>query len=239
MERGAGGLVVGSWAAEMPYLTDRERSAVHRLALDLARGRPVYVYVWDPSPATTDYLVDAAAEAGASGAVLPLPLWYRVDEALVAAVFRRRKWPLPLLVDHGGAVATSPIQEASYLALRADGVLSGMLDGSGDLYRLARLGAADPGAVWCGDDRVLARVVRLRGVGGVVSLIANAWPSLVARALADPAVDVALRERAVAVERAGGVFAIKAMLRMGGRAPFDGVTSTSFAGLPEPEEGAR
>ena len=54
--QGVDGFVATLTAGELPYLTDREKEAVHRTVLDAAGGRDVFVCTWDPSPATATWL---------------------------------------------------------------------------------------------------------------------------------------------------------------------------------------
>src|SRR6187399_1850986 len=69
--QGVEGFVPTLLAGELPYLSDREREAVHRTVLDAAGEREVLPCVWDPSPTTVAWLTLAAADAGAKGCLLP------------------------------------------------------------------------------------------------------------------------------------------------------------------------
>nr|MBA2320603.1 dihydrodipicolinate synthase family protein [Deltaproteobacteria bacterium] len=78
--QGVDGFVPTASAGELPYLSDREREAVHRTVLEEVAGRLVYPCAWDPSLQVTRYLIDAARDQGAAGVVVPPPLFYKVDD---------------------------------------------------------------------------------------------------------------------------------------------------------------
>jgi dihydrodipicolinate synthase/N-acetylneuraminate lyase len=115
-------------------------------------------------------------------------------------------------------------------------VLSGILDASEDVWRLQRTARARPGFVLAGGDRVLT-VVRDLPLRAVVSDLANAWPSLVLRALRENEADLgdALLDRVSQVRRAGGARALKALLRMGSRRPLVAPGDEMLEGLPVAE----
>ncbi|MCB9694111.1 MAG: dihydrodipicolinate synthase family protein [Alphaproteobacteria bacterium] len=223
MAKGVDGFVPTAITGEFLYLSDREREAVHRTVLDAARGMPVYPFTWDPNPATTRYLTDAAAEQGASGAVVPPPLLYRLDDDAIAAWYRlvRENSGLPVLAYHDPGRLCSGVHHETYVALRKEGVLAGIVDGSGDPWRLQRLCDVDPGAVFGGSDRLLVDAPQIRFLGGFVSVIANLWPDFCIRILRnrEDQLRAALLDRVATVEAAGGVRAMKATLGMGCRAP--------------------
>lgn len=236
--QGVDGFVPTATAGEFLYLADREREAVHRTVLDAARGLPVYPFTWDPSPATTQYLTDAAREQGASGVALPPPLYHALPDAHVEDWYRRARETtnLPLLAWHDPSHLPSPIGEALYLRLRQEEVIHGLVDHSGDISRLRRLTTLDPGAVLAGDDALIARAGRLRGTGGFVSTLANAWPAYCIQLHRDGAEpDDGLADRVARVRRAGGPRAIKALLGMHCRVPLSAPSPEELEGLPPAE----
>lgn len=236
---GVDGFVPTATTGEFLYLADREREAVHRTVLDAARGLPVYPFTWDPSPSTTQYLTDAAREQGASGVALPPPLYHPLPDKHVEDWYRRMRETsgLPLFAWHDPAHLPSPISEPLYVRLRQDEVVVGLVDHSGDRRRLRRLAALDPGAVLAGDDALLPRARTLRGTGGFVSVLANAWPTFCLRLYRDPEAELeeALAERLDAVRRAGGLRALKALLGMPCRAPLSAPSPEELEGLPAAE----
>lgn len=237
--QGVNGFVPTGSTGEFLYLTDREREAIHRTVLDTARGLPVYPCTWDPSPATTQYLTDAAREQGASGVLLPPPLYYDLPDDLLEAWYRRLRdaCQLPILAYHAPAHVPSAISTALYLRLRQDEVVVGMEDASGDIHRLQRLCDADPGAVFASDDRILARARRIRTLGGFVSAIGNVWPSFCARVYrkGESQLDDALADRVARLRKAGGIRAMKSLLRMGCRGPLVAPPDEALEGLPPTE----
>jgi 4-hydroxy-tetrahydrodipicolinate synthase len=236
---GIDGFVPTGTTGEFLYLSDREREAIHRTVLDAARGRPVYPCTWDPSYATTSYLTDAAREQGATGILLPPPLYYALDDLAV------REWytsmadkGLPVLAYHHPRQLQTPVSPQLYAELRQAGLLAGLLDASEDVYRLRRMAAEDPGAIFAGGDRLLGTVNGLRGVNGFVSAIANAWPAFCLRLLREDEQQLqdALIDRVNRVRRAGGLRALKSLLRMGCRAPLIEPPDDALVGLA-PAEG--
>lgn len=223
MAKGIDGFVPSAVTGEFLYLTDREREAVHRTVLDAARGMPVYPFTWDANPSTTRYLTDAARDQGASGVVVPPPLLYALGDDAVAAWYRlvRDNSGLPVLAYDDRRRLQSGISHDLYVQLRQEGVLSGMVDASGDPWRLQRLCEADPGAVFAAADRLLADAPQIRFLGGFVSEIANVWPSFASRILRDQEEQLraALLDRVASVQEAGEVRAIKALLGQGFRPP--------------------
>lgn len=223
MAKGVEGFVPTSGTGEFLYLSDREREAVHRTVLDAARGLPVYPFTWDPNPSTTRYLTDAAAAEGASGVIVPPPLYYELDDAAVGAWYRevRAHSTLPVLACHDPRHIRTPIAASLYVQLRKEGILAGLFDRSGDPWRLQRLCEADPGAVFAGNDALQPDVPQIRYLGGFVSDMANLWPDFCHRIVCrgQEQLRAALLDRVAALHEAGGVRAIKAELDMGFRPP--------------------
>lgn len=239
MAKGVEGFVPTSATGEFLYLTDREREAVHRTVLDAARGMPVYPFTWDPNPTTTRYLTDAAAAEGASGVIVPPPLYYRLDDNAIAAWYRevRQNSVLPVLACHDPQRQRSAISHSLYVQLRAEGVLSGLYDLSGDPWRLQRLCEADPGAVFAGNDGLMPDAPQVRFLGGFVSEMANLWPDFCNRIVCQgqEQLRAALLERVACLEEAGGVRAIKAELGMGFRSPMIAPEPEALVRVPSRE----
>ncbi|MCA9493500.1 MAG: dihydrodipicolinate synthase family protein [Myxococcales bacterium] len=237
--QGVDGFLVTGTTGELPYLSDREREAVHRTVLDAARGKVVFAYTWDPNPATTAYLTDAAREQGAGAVVVPPPAWYRVDDATSRAWFESVAGKgIPVLAMHDPHHIATPMTPRLYAALRAAGTVTGMVDAGGDVYRLERMANEDPGVIWAKGDAVLPTAARSTQLAGFVSVIANVWPSFCMRLFrsGEHQLEVALVERLNRVERAGGIRALKALTRMGCRAPMIEPADELLMGLP-PAEG--
>ena len=237
--QGIDGFVPTGTTGEFLYLSDREREAIHRTVLDAARGRTVYPCTWDPSPATTIYLTEAARDQGATGVLLPPPVYYEVDDRTVRAWYGSVTGKgLPVLAYHNPRYLRTPIRPGVYAELRKAGVIAGIKDSSEDPYRLRRVSRDDPGAVFAGGDRLLASAPKIPGLGGFVSGIANAWPSFCLRLFrsGEQQLEDALVDRVNGVRRAGGLRALKSLLRMGCRAPLGEPADEALVGLP-PAEG--
>lgn len=237
--KGIEGFVPTGVSGEFLYLTHNEREAVHRTVLDTARGLPVYPFTWDPNPSTTRYLTDAAAANGASGVVLPPPLFYRLEQGALQAWFVTiaEQCALPVLAFDSPRAIPSSLRIDAYKGLREAGHLAGMLDASGDPFRLQRACDADPGAVFAANDRILRDAPTTRFLGGLVSSLVNLYPSFVRRLLdgEDQALDDALIQRLNALEQAGGLRATKALLRMGHRSPLIPPDPDALGELPPAE----
>jgi len=237
--QGVDGFIPTASAGEFLYLSDREREAVHRTVLDVARGRPVYPCTWDPSLSTTTYLTEAALEQGASGVLMPAPLYYDIDAATLDHWYRSFKdeTDLPIIAYHTPHHIRTSLSQNAYRQLRADGVLSGLLDASGDAHRVRRLSKSDPGAIFVGNDRIMSQASAMPTAGGFVSEIANIWPGFCKRIYRDreQQLEDALHERIGALTRAGGLRAMKAMLGMGCRRPLPAPDRAQWEGLPESE----
>lgn len=238
VESGVHGFVPSGSNGELLYLSAEERAEVHRVVLDAAPGSTVIPCVWDPSPATVHRLVAAAANHGARSVLVPPPLYYPVEDEVLAGWFRdvAAASPVPVLAYHNPTYFPTDISEAMYLRLRNDGVLTGLKDSSRDVARLERLAAADPGTVYAGGGAVLPHVHRIEGLAGFISALGNAWPRLCLRSFSgDEAAREGVLSRGSAVSAAGGFRAMKAVLGIGCRAPFPAPSPAYMADVPPAE----
>lgn len=235
--QGVDGFVPTAVAGEFPFLSDREREAVHRTVIDAGRGRQVWPFVWDPNPATVAYLADAARQNGAAGVVFSPPLVHPVDDRLLRASFETLAGKgLAVRALHEPAAFASPVSEAAFAAMRAAGHVAGLIDASEDPYRVRRLAGDAPGAVFAAGDRVAAEARGLPGVAGIVSALVNVWPSFCLRLYRkNEDLALALVDRVNRVQAAGGPRAMKSLLRMGARAPLLEPLDDALRGLPPAE----
>ena len=151
---------------------------------------------------------------------MPPPLYYNLPDQVVESWYRQvhSMTELPLLAYHNPNHLQTAVNADLYARLRAEGVLAGMKDSSGDVFRLRRLCSQDPGAVYAGGDRLLGEANDIDDCAGFISLIGNAWPTFAKRILEGaPDLDEALTDRLNRLRRAGGLRAIKSLLRMGCR----------------------
>ena len=237
--KGVDGFVPTGTTGEFLYLSEREREAVHRTVLDTARGRPVYPCTWDPNPATAAYLSDAAREQGATGVLMPPPLYYTLTDGAVLAWFRQihETVKLPILAYHNPKYIPSPISTTVYRQLQSEGMVAGMKDSSGDPYRLRRLADAHPGTIFAGGDRILGEAGRMKHIAGFISALGNVWPSFCMRVYrGERQLEDALIDRVNELRRAGGIPAMKALTRMGCRSPLLAPRRELLRGLPAAEK---
>ncbi len=239
LAQGVDGFVPTGTTGEFLYLTDREREAVHRTVLDTAPNAPVYPCTWDPSPTTTQYLTDAAREQGATAVMLPPPLYYPLEDEVVEGWYRRihDATGFQILAYHNPKHIPSGVSSDVYARLRADGVLVGMKDSSGDIFRLQRLCDSDPGTVFAGRDRILGEAAQLTNAAGFISSLGNVWPEFCLRVFKrrETQLEEALLHRVTSVRRAGGIRALKKVLGMACRAPLVEPSDEAVSQLPSPE----
>ena len=237
--QGVDGFVPTGTDGEFLYLTDREREAIHRTVLDAARGRIVYPCTWDASQATASFLTEAARDQGAAGVIMPPPVYYDVDDRVVKAWYRIIAGKgLPIVAYHHPGYLRTAISPALYADLLDEGLVSGLLDSSEDRYRLSRFATSHPQTVLAGGDRMMSTAPHITGLSGFVSSMANVWPSFCLRLFRsrESQLEDALIDRVNRIRGAGGLRALKALLRMGCRAPLIEPEDAELIGLP-PAEG--
>lgn len=237
MAQGIDGFVVTLGAGEFLSLDAEERAHIHRTVLDAAPDRPVFLGVWAPRGVEQAALISQGQTLGAAAAVLAPPLLVSAPDEAVAATYRAvDAAALPLWAVHSRAFGTS-MRPATFAALRREGVIAGLLDDSGDRFRMARLTAEAPGGVLVGGDATLPELVDLQGTRAFVSILSNLWPAFGLGLVRDrdPTVGRAWVERAEQVRAAGGLGAVKAMLGMGCRSPVLGPPGERLNGLPAAE----
>ena len=220
--QGVDGFIATAGSGELLYLSAQERADVHRTVLDTVRDQVVYPCTWHPSPTTTRHLTEAAAAQGATGIMMPPPLFYELNDTVVNGWYTLVRSMTDLAVFAASDPALSPTRIATktYQHLRERSVVSGLIDGSQDVYRLQRLCRDHPDTVYAMGDRILGEVAQLEHCAGVVSEMANVWPQFCRRVLTDESdLDAALRERVKGLRDAGGFRAVKTLLRMGCRSP--------------------
>ncbi|MES2643243.1 MAG: dihydrodipicolinate synthase family protein [Myxococcota bacterium] len=240
--QGVDGLVPGG--AEFLHVDRKEKERILEVVADVAGETTLLFPIWDPSPAYVLKLGRLAAERGVAGVLLPPPLLLAVPEEALLDWFRSvaQHLAVPLYAWHHPRFGNA-LTPRLLARLATETKVAGVLDASGDLHRLRRVVAAWPGHVWAALDEglnasELHALALTPGLAGGVSRLANAWPDLVRRAWGHEALpgdeelfDAVVR-RAAAVERAGGVAALKRALGLGSRLPLAGVDAAEFARLP-------
>ncbi len=91
--------------------------------------------------------------------------------------------------------------------------------------------------MYAGGDDILAEVRGEAHLAGFVSAIANVWPAFCLRLFREGETELrdALLDRVTAVRHAGGLRALKSLMRMGCRAPLVEPLDEQLAGLAPPE----
>jgi len=233
--QGADGFVATGWCGEFLYLSDREREAIHRTVLETAMGKPVFPCTWDPSPSTATFLTEAALQQGARAVLMPPPLLYPLDDASLLSWYEGLAHLGPVMAYHHPDTG-SPIRPSLASKLVEEGLVKGIVDHSGDPWRLARLARAHPSLVWSADDAVLCEARGIGQLAGVISDLANVWPAFTRRVFdGDEALDAALLERHVSIERGGGLRAMKTLVGLGCRAPLLAPAPSELRDLPSAE----
>lgn len=223
-----------SCAAEFLSLDHKEKEQVFEVVADATPGGPVLACVWDPSPTRALKLGQRAAALGARAVVVPPPLLEPVAEDAVVEWYRvfAQNQPLPVLAWHSPRFGND-LGPALAARLYADAGVAGLLDASDDAFRVRRVAAGRPGAVWAYGDATPG-IAAVPGLAGVVSRIANCWPKLAVRHFKAGEAEVAdaVPLRALGLARAGGIPAIKRILGVQGRLPNVGVDEAQLDRLP-------
>jgi dihydrodipicolinate synthase/N-acetylneuraminate lyase len=233
------GFIPTASTGEFLYLDRMERQSIIKTVIEAAPKHSVLPCTWDPSPAATAYLNHKAAELGAKGVILPPPLYYELNEESIESWYRHiaRTAEIPLLGCHIPQHIPNGLTIPFYQRLRDEGVLSGMKDSSGDIYRLKRLAEADPTSVLAGGDALLGQVAEITKLGGFVSQLANVWPAFCKRVFeGEEHLQEALTSRIHRMGKAGGVPALKALANMGCRMPLSQPSGKLLTGLPPAED---
>lgn len=235
--KGTDGFFATLACGEFPFLSDREREAVHRTVLEAAMGRAVYPCTWDPSPTTCEYLTKAAVAKGAKAVVLPPPLYYDLDDTVVLRWYEQAaRYGAPVFLYHLPRGNRPRISLALTHKLAQEGLIQGVVDASPDPWRIRRLAAALPGLVWAADDGVLPQVRSAEGLAGAASAAGNVWPSFTRRVYeGDTALFQTHIERSATLARAGGFRALKSLKRFGCRPPMIAPDDERLEGLPPAE----
>lgn len=226
-----------SCGAELAHLDHKEKEQIFEVVTDAASLRPVIATVWDPSPTRALRLAEQAIEHGVTAILVPPPLLAAVAEATLVEWYRAfaRNLPMPVYAWHATRFGND-IGPALAARLYDEAGVAGLLDASEDVFRVRRLAAGRPDGVLAVADGTPA-MAEVPHLAGVVSTIANCWPTLAARAFKQREAGVvdAVPLRARAVARAGGVAAMKRLLGMGARLPLVGVDEDELNRLPPTE----
>ncbi|MEN0062583.1 MAG: dihydrodipicolinate synthase family protein [Myxococcota bacterium] len=238
MTQGIDGFVVTLGAGEFLVLDAEERARIHHTVLDAVPNRPVYLGVWAPREQERRDLMLQGRDRGAFAAILAPPLLVGAPNDAIERMYRSVKGAaLPLWGVHSRTFGTN-IEASTFADLRRDGVLQGIVDDSGDRFRLSRLARTAPERVLAGSDPDLPELLNLNGVQAFVSILTNLWPAFGLQLFRDrdATIGQAWIERADRIRTAGGLGAVKTLLRMGCRGPVHEVPEERLEGLPAAEQ---
>jgi 4-hydroxy-tetrahydrodipicolinate synthase len=179
IEHGANGVVANGTMGEAGQLSNAERDAVLRAAVEVAGGRvPVVAGVSSGTTAISVAYAEAAKAAGASGVMCLPPLNYRGTPEEITAFFTAvAAVGLPvMLYNNPEASATDlPAEQIAAIAAAVPGIVA-VKECSGDARRIAALvDATDLDVLVGGDDWALEGFAA--GAVGWVSGVANVGPA--------------------------------------------------------------
>ncbi len=180
-------LVPCGTTGEAMTLTPEEQMRVIRLTAEAARGRAhVLAGIGSNSTAVTVERAKAARAAGVDGVLVVAPYYNKPTQAGLTAHFTAvaNAVPgLPVVLYNVPARTASNIQAATVLQLAAlvENIV-GVKEASGDLTQIMAILRSRPAnfTVLSGDDAVTLALIAL-GAEGVISVVANEVPDLMAR----------------------------------------------------------
>jgi len=184
---GTSALVVGGSTGEASTLCTRERKSLFEFVAGVARGRvPVIAGVGSSDTRVACELARDAKGAGASGLLVTTPPYSRPTQeglrrhfAAVAAAS-----PLPLALYNIPGRTGVDLVPATVAAIAAENsTVVAIKEASDSLERLRELAGETDVVVLCGEDRWIADAMEL-GAAGVIGVVSNLVPELVARVVA-------------------------------------------------------
>jgi 4-hydroxy-tetrahydrodipicolinate synthase len=224
---------------EFLYLSEEERAAVVRTAVEAAAGRlKVIAGIWALDGEGVGRLARAAENVGADAVFLTTPIYYPADDEAVVRWYRaaREHTGLPLFAYNIPQYAVNGVSVDAVRRLRDEGTIQGVKDSTGKPERVRELLEVCRGriAVYGASDSFALRA-REMGVDGFISALANIYPRTFSRIWnGDAGAQAAIDRVRTAVKGYGGIGGLKALLRAQG---FDfGRTRLPFGDLTEAQE---
>ena len=173
VEQGVAGVVVAGTTGEAATLDARERVELIKAVLDVVGGEvPVIAGTGAASARQAIQLTSSARDAGADGALLLSPLWYR-DLVQYFGQVSSECEGIPLLAYHFPRFSPPGIP----VDVLADLAIAGIKDSSADAGRLTQEILEYHGCVYVGAESLLFLAGQLGGTGAIVGL-ANLEPAL-------------------------------------------------------------
>jgi 4-hydroxy-tetrahydrodipicolinate synthase len=217
-EGGVPAVAPAGTTGEFLYLTEEERAALVRAAVDAAAGRlKVIAGIWALDAEGVGRLARAAEAVGADAVFLTTPIYYPATDEAVVRWYQsaRRHTALPLFAYHIPQYAVNGIGIEVLRRLMDDGTLQGIKDSTGKPERVRELMDAAGGriAVYGASDSFALRA-RQMGVDGFISALANIYPRTFARIWdGDADAQAAVDRVRTAVKSYGGIGGLKSLLR--------------------------
>lgn len=227
---------------EFPYLTPSEKLAIYEAVIPATSGRAaLWPTVWEPQEAAILDVVRWLAPHDVTGVIVPPPLHYRLAEEDLVWYYRRLAdaCPLPMMALHLPTFTQNPLTLEVVRALVVEGLITGLVDGTGDARRLDALieEFAGPLDIFCCNDGFI-RAARARGATGFVSAVGNVFPELVKQAWdrGDAEAQALVDRVQESAERYGLLPSLKYLLlrrgfQAGTRPPFGRLTPPQQQGL--------
>ncbi|MFF5503627.1 dihydrodipicolinate synthase family protein [Streptomyces roseolus] len=175
---GCDGVVPNGSLGEYQTLTDAERAAVVRTAVEAAgEGTRVMAGVAAYGSAESRRWAEQAAEAGAGSVLLLPPNAYRADEASVRAHYAEvARAGLPIVAYNNPIDTKVDLTPALLATLHADGTIVAVKEFSGDVRRAYEIAELAPGLdLLAGADDVLLELA-VAGAVGWIAGYPNALP---------------------------------------------------------------
>jgi 4-hydroxy-tetrahydrodipicolinate synthase len=189
IEGGVQFLVPCGTTGESPTQTHDEHKLVMKFVIEEAAGRvPVLVGTGSNSTDEAVALTKAAKEFGADGALVVMPYYNKPTKAGIMDYYRQvAKVGRPVvLYDIPGRCGGAMISAKTVLDLAQEGTIVGLKWASGNLDQLQEVLAGRPKGfkVFSGDDNLTYPAMGL-GADGVISVVSNLIPKLIAKFVAD------------------------------------------------------
>ncbi|WP_310466959.1 4-hydroxy-tetrahydrodipicolinate synthase [Sphingomonas sp.] len=181
---GSTGLVPCGTTGEVPTLSADEHRRVVKLAVDTARGRvPVIAGCGSYSTAASIERMRAAAEVGATAALIVVPYYNKPSQSGIAAHYRAlaEASDLPIVVYNVPSRTVADISVETLAEVARLPTVVGVKDASGNLARVTaqRLASGEQFCQLSGNDDMALGFNAMGGVG-CISVTANVAPKLCA-----------------------------------------------------------
>lgn len=197
---GSDSIVVCGTTGESPTLTDAERAAVIRMAVEASKRRvPIIAGTGSNSTASTIALTKEAERNGADGIMLVTPYYNRPGQRGIHAHFKAaaESTRLPVMLYNVPSRTASRLEPETVISLAGFKNVRALKEAGGDLLKMtAVISGTDPGfRLYSGDDGLTLPVLAIggRGVVSVASHVAGTEMQEMIRAFRGGRADEAAR----------------------------------------------